>query len=453
MSQPNQMTIRCSSCGQPVPAQVRTVLDAQADPQGKSLLMAGRLNAFPCPHCGHLNQLVTPLLYHDPAKSLLIAYIPMEVSMQSGKPEEKIVGDLLNELTRSIAKENFRSYMFNPKRALTMQGLMEQVMEADGITKDMLDAQKKRVDLIQAMLAVSSEDELAKKITDSDSDIDLAFFQTLSLMAQRVMADGRQDIAGGLVALQEMLLQYSSYGKSVLEQRADQEQTVRDVAEAINRLGEQATRADLIDLAISFGDNDEKLEALVGLVRGAFDAQFFAEFTQKIAQAPASDREKMQQVRDIIQQLSEVVDQQQRATLQESVQFLQALVNSPEQDAMIAENMDLIDNTFMSILASNIQESQRRQDQRAFSILQALYEKIVKVLQSQMSPELRFVNELLSTNTETEMRQHLENNVGQFDQSIFEVVDAVEQVLQQQGQAGAIQRLEVIRQALKAKLN
>jgi hypothetical protein len=436
-----------------VPAQVRTVLDTQSDPQGKSLLIAGRLNAFQCPNCGFINQVLTPLLYHDAAKQLLIAFIPMEVSMQSGRSEEKIIGDLLNELTRSLPKEQFRSYMFNPKRALTIQGLIEQVMEADGVTKDMLELQKKRVELIQALLAVSSEEELDQLIQQHDSEIDLQFFQTLSLMTQRVAQDGRQDIAAGLVSVQEVLLERSTYGQQIAAQKDQQEQLVREVAEAINNLGTQATRADLIRLAVSFADDDEKLQALVGLVRGAFDYRFFLEFTQAIGQAPAADRDRMAAVRDRIQSLTETMDEQAKASLQETAQFLQMLLNSPQQDQMIEENIDLIDNSFMAILNANLQEAQRRGDTQTFGVLEALYRKVVDILQSRMSPELRFINDLLSAESEAAMMDILQASIGEFDDRLLTTCDAVAEILQDQGQAGALQRLSVIRQAIAQHLS
>ena len=40
---PSQTTIRCSNCGQPVPAVIRSVIDVQSDPQGKELLLTNRL--------------------------------------------------------------------------------------------------------------------------------------------------------------------------------------------------------------------------------------------------------------------------------------------------------------------------------------------------------------------------------------------------------------------------
>ena len=119
MLEPKPTPVRCSSCSVPSQAEIRTVIDTKHDPQGKMLLLSGQLNSFTCPNCGTLNTVKTPILYHDAEKELLIAFIPQEIGIQKNMDEEKIVGDLLNELTSALPKEEFRGYMFNPKRSLT----------------------------------------------------------------------------------------------------------------------------------------------------------------------------------------------------------------------------------------------------------------------------------------------------------------------------------------------
>jgi len=393
---------------------------------------------------------LTPLLYHDADKSLLIAMIPMEVSLKSGQADEKIVGDLLNELTRSLPKEQFRSYMFSPKRALTMQGLLDQVMEADGITPDMLNAQKRRVELIQSLLAASSEEELLTLATERDAEIDVSFFQTLSLMAQRVLEDGRQDIAMGLMNLQQALLSVSSYGKKVAEQQENQERIVREVVADINTMGEQATRTDIMGLAISYADDEQRLQALVGLVRGAFDAQFFQEFTQFVSQAAEQDHEKLEAVSERIKGFLDTIDQQQRAQMQQSVQFLQMLVNSPEPDAIIQENLDMIDNNFMSILNANLQEAEKRGDQQMLSALQVVHQHVVQALQSQMSEELLFVNALLGAESEAQMQVMLQTDGSKFEkQTLIETCIAVIEAVDP-SQLAVHARLQTVLDALSA---
>lgn len=444
---PAQTTIRCTQCGQPVPAVVRTVIDVQSDPQGKALLMNGQLNMARCPACGHINRIVAPLLYHDADKSLLIAHVPGEVLR--GQSEEKVVGDMMNELSRSLPKESFKAYMFNPKRTLTVQGLVDLVMQADGITPEMLAAQRKRVDLLQEFISAASPEALEALVKEHDAEIDMSLFQTMRLMAQRLVQDGRPDIAGRLVVVQDMLLAHSTFGQELAQQQAAQEQKVEEVARTIQKLGPDATREDFLKLVIEYADDDQKLQALVGLVRPVFDYQFFQMLTMTISQAPAGEREKLEKARDRILALTQTMDEQIQQTVQRTTQFLQILVNSPNPDALLEANADLVDEDFMAVLAANIQEAERRRDVTTQSRLKVIYDKVLQLLRSQMSPELSFINDLIAARDEAEFQKILEENRGKFDGTLLKTAAAVEDLLIAQGQTVAVERLNKIRPELE----
>ncbi len=447
MTNPVNTQIRCSSCGQPFGVAVRTLLDAQRDPQGKALLMAGHLNVFNCPHCGFENRVLTPLLYHDAAKSLLIAFIPMEISLQTGKSEEKIVGDMLNELTRSLPKDQFRAYMFNPKRALTLEGLREQVMEADGITKEMMEAQRRRVELLQSFLAADSEEALKQAIEAADSQIDEAFFRLVSIMYQRLASEGQAQIAASLEMLQERLLRYSSAGKQAMAAYGEQQKLVEGVMADVQALGEQATRGDLQRLALSYGEDSQRLQALVGLARPAMDYQFFNEFTQAISQAPAKERPAMEAVRDQLLALTQAMDKEQRSAVEDVLQFLTELINSPDPDALIEQARDMIDGQMLRILAANMEEAQRQGAAQAVEAMKRVYDKLVAVLEEQMPPEVRFLNRWISAAPADEPALLAE--AAQFDRaSLIEWCDAMLDQVQQANAVEIVQRLQAIRAQL-----
>lgn len=449
MTTPQPTTIRCTNCSTPVNIPVRTVIDAQQDPQGKALLVNGRLNQAPCPNCGQVNAVLAPLIYHDASKEMLVAFVPMEVAMQQNKNEEQMIGDLMNELSRNIPKEQFKAYMFNPKRALTMQGLMEQVMEADGISKEMLQSQRERVELLQRLMDSPDEATLTQQIQANDANINQEFFQTMAVMAQRLVSEGHEDIAQRLMLVQEMLLEHSTFGSEIAQQQSAQEVVVSEVAQAIQALGEDATRDDLRELALGYADDDEKLQALIGLIRPAFDYQFLQDFTMAISKAPAAEREKLERVRDRIVELTSMIDNQMQQSLQETVQFLQVLINSDDPDAMIEANAERIDNDFMNVLSTNLQEAQKRGDMQSFNRLRQIYDKVVAMLRAQMPASMRFINDLLSTEDEAEMNATLQAGIGEQDRDeLTETIETVEEILQAQGQAELLQRLGKIRAAL-----
>ncbi|MFN8450295.1 MAG: hypothetical protein U0521_17340 [Anaerolineae bacterium] len=44
-----------------------------------------------------------------------------------------------------LPQQSMKGYLFQPRRALTMQGLIEQVLQADGVTPEMIGEQRARV--------------------------------------------------------------------------------------------------------------------------------------------------------------------------------------------------------------------------------------------------------------------------------------------------------------------
>ncbi len=453
MSQPTRTTLQCSNCGTPNPATLRRVIDVQKDPQGKIALLNGQINQFQCQNCGQLNSVSSPLLYHDASKDMLIAFVPMDVAMRQGSNEEQMVGQLMNELTASIPKEEFRSYMFNPKRALTMKGLIEQVLEADGVTPEMMAEQQERVELVQKFFEAENEESLVKLVEENDDKIDMSVFQTISLMAQRMIQTGQEQAVGHLAAIQQILLESSTFGQELAQRQVAQEQSIEEVTADLEKLDESATRSDFIDIAISYADDDDKLQALVGLIRPVFDYEFFSEFTERVNNASAEERDTLEGVRDTIRELTEQVDQQTQMMVQQKAQFLQSLLNSNDYQQIMSANMQVIDDNFMHILTSNIQAAERRKDVQVAAKLRQIYEFAVSLLQAQMSPELIFINDLLSAEDDASMQSILNERIGEFDDELLDVVDAVEGLLTQQGQQAAVARLGDIRQALTTVLS
>jgi hypothetical protein len=442
---PNQTPIRCSNCGQPYQTVVRTSIDVSKDPQAKALLLAGQLNTSQCPHCGAVNSMSVPLLYHDPDKELLISLVPMELNLNKDQ-QERVVGDMM----KTLPKENFKGYMFNPKRALTMQGLLDMVLQADGITPEMMEAQRRRVELIQQMTE-SDDATLQQLITENDAQIDTQFMQTMSVMAQRFAQSGRADVAEQIAQTQQVILQFSTFGQELAQQRADQEAVIQQVTDEIEALGEDAQPEDFRDLAIRYAEDDTRIQALVGLLRPLFDNQFFQELTTYIGQQPADQRERLENLRDKMLLFTQMIDQQQQSQMQQAAALLQGLVNVPAEqlDQAIAESLALIDDTFMAILSANIQKAQERQDLNMSARLRQIYDRIVAILQQHMQPELVFLNQLLGAPTTEEAKAMLAEHGKDYGPPLLDAIDAISEMLRNQngGQADPriFERLDVLR--------
>lgn len=447
---PRRMQVNCPNCRMPVQANIEAVIDPARDPNAKVRLLSNQLNVQRCPNCGATFQVSVPILYHDASKELLISYIPVEVGLPKNE-QEKAVGDLMRELTSQIPQEAMRGYFFNPRSALTMQGLIDTILQADGVTPEMMEGQRQRVRLIETLLQ-TPEEMLQSVIQQNDALIDTQFMQTLTLMAQRMAGEGRMDIAQALVVLQELLLQNTSFGQDVMERAAQQEATVQAVAADLQAFGNTPTRADLIGLAVNYGDDDEQLQALVGLVRPLMDYQFFQDLTVQIGQAPAAERETMESVRDRLLDLIALVDQQAQAAVGEATQMLQILVNSPDADSIIAENATSFDDVFMNVLQANIQQAERQANIQLSARLKDVYSKIVGVLRENMQPELKFINDLLAAPSDAEAKTLISEQAPIYGPQLLEMMDAVGELMASRGETAIQDRLTQLRPQVEQML-
>ncbi len=443
-----QTTIQCIQCRQPLRANVQGLIDAAENPQAKIALLSGNVNTTLCPNCGAPNTVLTPLLYHDGSKDMLISYVPMELGL-SKDAQEKAIGELMRELTTNLPQGTFKAYMLQPKQALTMQGLIEQVLQGDGVTPEMMQSQRDRVKLVETFIQASDE-TLPELVKQHDAKIDAQFIQTMTLVIQQLLGEGRQQVAEQLAYVQSRIVELSTFGQQLAQQAQAQEATIAEVAEAVNALGEGAQRSDFLKLAIQYVGEPERLEALVGLVRPVFDYTFFQDMTAYIGQSPAAERDQLEELREALLDLTAQVDQQAQSALQESMTLLRALMSSPNPDELIQANLPMIDNTFMQVLAANIQEFTRRGDVNATAKLKAIYERVVAALQANLPPELQFVNAVLNAPTDDEARQLIAQNANQFGPSLVSALDVVEEQIAGQPNPTLTERFALLRREVES---
>jgi len=342
MPKASQTTIPCAQCRQPVRVTIQSLIDAGQDPQAKIGLLSGRLNNAVCPACGTPNAVMAPMMYHDASKELLISFVPMELGLpkdtQLGLPkdtQEKVIGELMREVTSSLPQGGFKAYLLQPRQALTMQGLIDQVLQADGITPEMMESQRARVRLVEQLLQ-APDDLLPGLIQQHDAQIDAQFMQTMTLILQQIMAEGRQAAAQRVAEVQNQIVEQSTFGKQLMAQAQAQEETIQLVADDLNALGEQAGRAEVLSLALSYAGDEQRLQALVGLVRPLMDYQFFQDLTAAIDKASADDRARFEATREALLAFTAMVDQQAQAAVAEAVGLLQEILASPEPDTVIS---------------------------------------------------------------------------------------------------------------------
>ncbi len=445
------MTVRCPHCNHPFTAAVENIIDVAEDPQAKARLLSGQLNAVQCPNCGNAHVVATPLLYHDASKEMLITFTPMELGLPEDEAE-RMIGGLMRELTTNLPNDAMKGYIFRPRSALTMQGLLEQVLEGDGITREMMDEGRERSRLVEIFIQMD-EDTLPALVTEHDAKLDAQFFQVMSLMAQRMVQEGRPDIAERVIALQQRLVELSTYGQEMIQKAQVQEQVLHEIAAKLQALGPQVTPDQVVDLVLTYKDDDERLQAMVGLARRMFDYNFFQTLTERMGQAPADERDDLGELRERLLQLTSLIDQQAQMALQQSANFLREVLQNPQPEQMLAQNVHMLDDTLMEVLGANIREAQRSGDLEASARLKTVHEAIVKVLQDTMDPPMRFVNDLLSSESEETATELLNARAAEFGPELLDIFDTLQEAVQAQGDANLAQRLGQLREMAEKALS
>lgn len=424
--------IACPTCGTKHVAQVQSIVDVGQDPELKETLLRGGLNAVACPACGALGVVSTPLLYHDPDNELLLLYIPPGLSLPL--PErERLTGNLVNALLSALPTEARKGYFLNPRTVLSMQSLVEEILQADGITKEMLEEQRARGKLLQDLLAATdNEEQLTTLIQQSKEKIDYSFFLTLAGAAESSAAAGQQSVADKLLKLRDILLTQVSI-------------TLPEP------LPMDTPPAEVVDKLISAKDEQARW-AMVVYNRPLLDYTFFQELTRRIDQATPEQAQSLRQLRTELLEMTEQLDKEAQAVQEAKFKLLQDALDSADPAQTVRERRDEVDLAFMTILGAALRQAQESGERDRVAQLLELNEVVLSILQEGLPPQLRLVNELLAIDDTEERQKLLQERRAEWDNEILEVLEMLESDLESQGRAAMAQRLQEIRSEAEALL-
>ncbi len=440
MARPASTSIRCPQCGQPFSAILEQIIDVQRDPTAKERLLSGRVNVITCPHCGYRGVVGTPLLYHDATKQMAIVYVPMELGMEQTQ-REKLVGDFTNALMRSLPEDAPKGYLLQPKMALTLQGLIDQVLEADGITQEMLDKERRKVELIR-QIAEANDEQLEQLLADNQELFDLTFLELLTAASQAASQQG--DVRGSLRLLnvRTRLMDTTEAGQMLKEQEA----AVAEALKELEALGDKITREGFVDLLVKSVGNPHKVEALATIGRNLLDYTTFQVLTNRIEQSPTpEEKEALNQVRNRLLEISAEYERQSRAIVQRATDTLRMLLQSADVPAAIRNNTDRIDDVFLQVLQANLDEARRAGNIEVSSRLKEIRDEVLKLIQASAPPEIRLINDLLAIESEEESLNKLRERKSEINDGLLQVMAQISDQLRQGGNEPAAHRVDVLK--------
>jgi hypothetical protein len=384
-----------------------------------------------------------PLVYHDADKEFLFCLVPQQ--LQLGETErQRVIGEMSKAILNALPAEQRKGYLLRPRIFLTLQTMVEAILEGDGITKEMLQAQEEKIALAQRMAqSVGDPLVLANMIAENTDKFDEEFFALLSANVQASLQRGETESAERLNVLLEKLLEQTDTGKKIAEQQ-------KEIQNALEGIDENLTREELLNrvLSINADIEDDILQVLIGVTRPLIDYQFFQSLTERIEKATqAGDTafvDKVKRLRSKILDLTQELDAQVRTTMEGKTRLLSELLSSQDPASIIRARLEEIDNTFMSVLAMNLQESTQRDDTNAVQALERIRKVVTDVLSENLPPEMRLIQQLLQAQYPDETRQMLQANSAQVTPQLIQTIKMLSKDLADRQQQDTSAKLDQI---------
>jgi hypothetical protein len=410
--------LTCPSCRSPVRAQVFTLVDVGQQPELKGPLLAGQLNLAVCQSCGTPVMISAPLIYHDPAKQLFLTFFPQQLSA-STEDQERFIGDATRLISRTLPQDAARGYLLAPRRFLTLNSLIEAILEADGISKADIEAQRGRVELISRLAEAYEEgDEPLTRLVEAEREqLDYNFFATLTAFVEASAQASSEADSSLLAGLRTRLLELTGTADEWGQEGGEEEY---ELGEAISRLADAP---------------EEEIEALIGELRPVIDYSFFEEWTRQIEAAEQSgdsaEAERLTARRTLVRETVERMDRQAQEMFERGAAVLNAVLDAPDLEAALRERSEQIDEAFLLVVETHIAAAERAGRADMVAQLGEVYNRAAAIIEEGLSPEDRFINELLSTETPQAATRLLRQNptiiTSTFVKRLNELADETQQ--------------------------
>ncbi len=432
-----QTQATCPQCRQPVVVDVQQLFDVGQEPQAKQKLLSNAVNFMQCQNCGFQGLLPIPIVYHDPDKELLLTFFPPDLSTPVNEQERQI-GPIIQRIMDNLPQEKRKAYLLQPKSMLTYQTLIETILEADGITKEMLEAQQKRISLLERLITAPVEDRLTI-VEQEEALIDMHFFSILNRILQSTVSQGDQASQKELMDLQQLLFDNTEEGKKIYEQAKESEAVIKALQEAGK---DGLTREKLLDIILTH-QSDVQISTLVSMARSGMDYEFFKLLSDKIDQAKDDEKAKLTELRDKLLHLTEEIDKRVKEEFEHTKSFLEKILAAPNIETAMQENIEEINEFFVQVLESELSQARKSGNLERINKLEQVMIFIEKA--TQPNEEVQFLESLLDIEDEAKLEETLKSNQEKISQEFLGLLNSVVGQADSQGaEAEMMERLKKI---------
>jgi hypothetical protein len=414
---PQKTQISCPRCRQPVVAQIEQLFDVTSDPGAKQRLLGSVSNFAVCQSCGYNGPLTTPIVYHDADKELLLTYFPGELGMPINE-QEKLIGPLITQVTNRLPPEKRKAYLLRPQSFLTYQSLLERVLGADGITPEMIQAQQKRVSLVERLLSATSTEVRSEIIKQNAALFDAEFFAIFNRLTEGTLSSGQEQAARSMDEIQKQLLAETEYGRKV----ASQTNEIQEAIKTLQAAGKGLDREKLLSILVE-APSDDRLNALVSFTRPGLDYLFFQSLTESIEKSSGEERKTLETLRAKLLEITRKIDQHAEEEFKRAQALLNTLLSAENIQQATTDHLNEINDVFVQLLNRTLQDANKKND----SVMMPKLQQIMAVLQqaSAPPPELALLEEMLATPDETALNKTIEQHAAEITPEFSSIIASV----------------------------
>ena len=438
----------CPRCKTPVVADVEQLFDLNVDPQAKERLLGGQVNILNCPNCGYNGMVGSPIVYHDPDKELLLTFVPPEMGLMVNE-QERLLGPYITQVMNRLPQEKRKAYLFRPQSMFTYQTMIEKILEGDGISKQMIEDQQNRLNLLQRIMTITTAEDRAVVIQQEEALIDQNFFSMLARIIEASAAQGDERGARLLAGIQQELLNQTKIGQEIQAQSKEAQEAVKSLQEASK---DGLTREALLDLFLAAENNPVRLSALASMAHTGMDYEFFQILTNRVDAATGEEKTKLESLRQKLLDFSKRLEEQARNQLEATRKILNKITAAPDVMTAIQQNADYIDDSFLVVLEEELKAAREKADLGQIAKLQEI-SKIIEEA-SAPPPEIAFIEHLLGEPSSDEQLTTLKENSDMVTPEFLQLLSQViSQSEAQNQQPELVEKLkEIHRLALRVSM-
>jgi hypothetical protein len=322
-----------------------------------------------------------------------------------------------------------------------MDNLTKRILKEEGVTEEMLEAQRQKAELLQRMVDATSDEALEAMISANDETIDETLFYMLTRNLELAQAAGYEQDAQGLRRVREKLLELSSEG-----------QAIRARNEILGALRDEPNREKLLELLIQVREKETR-EMLVAFGRPLLDYIFFQSLTSEIEAASGEEeKERLTKLRKEILDIRDQLDREAQALYAARAALLRDLLTSDNPRELARRRITEIDDAFLNVLGANLQEAQKAENEDALNALHEIWNVVIGLMEEAMPPELRLINRLMAAEDEVTIERLLEENRNLVTQRMAQFVEQSEAETREEGDTETAEQMALVLKRMRRML-